>query len=354
MTLLDAPTPTATVTSPAPRDRWAACYRADPTALPTQLPTWTDAAVATGRFADASRHYRFDDGSELVVPLLRGRGGPRAAVAASMPDAWGYGGALGERIDGARLTAIVADLRHAARASVRIRPNPLHAAAWEQATGPVEGSLRLARHAHVLDLDRPADALFAERFSGKARTAVRRAEKAGLEVEVDDGGALVDVFADLLERSVVRWAAADHEPTWLARARARRRDPRSKFHAWAEALGSSCRVLVARRGGVAVAAMVVLQDRNAHMTRSVMDQDLVGKDRANELLVWHAIRGAAAAGCGAFHLGESGTSASLASYKEKFGAVGLDYAEHRLERLPVTRIDASARSVVKRAVGFRR
>ena len=64
-------------------------------------------------------------------------------------------------------------------------------------------------------------------------------------------------------------------------------------------------------------------------------------------------RPAADAGCEAFHLGESGRSSSLARYKEKYGAVGMDYAEHRIEHLPATRADAAVRGAVKRVIGFR-
>ena len=69
--------------------------------------------------------------------------------------------------------------------------------------------------------------------------------------------------------------------------------------------------------------------------------------------MWHAIRSACASEAGAFHLGESGGSASLADYKERFGAQAVDYPELRLERLPITRADHLARTVVKRAIGFR-
>ena len=56
---------------------------------------------------------------------------------------------------------------------------------------------------------------------------------------------------------------------------------------------------------------------------------------------------------GRFHMGESGESESLARYKEKFGARPIPYAEHRIEHLPATSIATSARTVVKRAIGFR-
>jgi hypothetical protein len=341
------------VASPAPRAAWDACYAADPTALPTQSPAWLQAMEATGRWRDVSRHYRFEDGAQLVLPLVRRRGPGAVASLASMPDAWGFGGVVGAHVDAAHVAGVLADLRDVRTGWVRIRPNPLHAAAWADGASSVGGTGTVARRAHVLTLDRSADEIFEQRFTSACRRAVRSATKAGIEVEVDGTERSCETFHDLLMRSVDRWAGSQHEPLALARWRAERRDPLAKFEAWARELQGGCRTLVARRDGVPIAAMVVLQGRNAHMTRSAMDKALVGNDRPNELLMWHAIRDAVEAGCGSFHLGESGSSANLSRYKEKYGAVGVDYAEHRLEHVPATRIDATARGAVKRLVGFR-
>jgi hypothetical protein len=342
------------VSSPASPAAWARCYQSDRTALPTQSPAWLRAMESTGAWRDASRQYRFADGSELVLPLVRHRGALAPLTLASMPDAWGFGGLVGQGRRPEQVAAVLKDLRSIRAGWVRLRPNPLHARVWAEAAGSGPGATTLAipRRAHVLTLDGTADEIFAKRFTSSCRRAVRSAEKAGIEVEVDTTGAACGIFHDLLLRSVDRWAGSQHEPLALARWRADRRDPRSKFEAWAEALDGGCHILVARRGGTPIAAMIVLQGHNAHMTRSAMDRDLVGHDRPNELLMWHAIRDAVEAGCESFHLGESGTSVNLSRYKEKYGAVGTDYAEHRIEHLPITRTDRAARAAVKRIVGF--
>ena len=341
----------ALVVSPAPRAAWQRCYDDDASALVTQSPQWVDAMHATGRWVDASRHYQLGDGRQLVLPLVRRRAVGPFAPQHSMPDAWGYGGLVGDQIDAAAVAAVVADLRRVRAGWLRIRPNPLHAEAWHDGAERAGGTLELAKRAHVLRLGTDRDALFAG-FTSAGRRAVRSAEKAGLTVEVDGTGRLMPVFHALLRTSVDRWAGSAHEPLALARWRAERRDPLDKFTAWAAALDGACRVLVARRDGQPIAAMVVLQGHTAHMTRSAMDRDLVGHDRPNELLMWHAIQDAAAAGCGWFHLGESGRSTSLARYKEKYGAHAVDYAEHRIEHLPSTRADAAVRAGVKRLIRF--
>jgi lipid II:glycine glycyltransferase (peptidoglycan interpeptide bridge formation enzyme) len=190
-------------------------------------------------------------------------------------------------------------------------------------------------------------------MSSACRRSIRKADYSGVEVEMDSTGRLAPVFHDLFKRSVDRWASHQHEPLALARFRASRRDPLSKWEQIARSLGGACEFRVARHGGVPVAAIIVLRGRNAHYTRGAMDRDLAGPVRANHLLMWSAIQDAVQHGCDQFHMGESGASTSLARYKEQFGAVAHDYADYVLERLPISRIDAGLRSTVKRAIRFK-
>jgi hypothetical protein len=52
-------------------------------------------------------------------------------------------------------------------------------------------------------------------------------------------------------------------------------------------------------------------------------------------------------------LGGTGASVSLAHFKERFGAIPVDYAEYRLERIPYTRYDRALRGAAKSALRFR-
>ena len=309
--------------------------------------------VSTGVWTDASRLYSLRDGRRFALPMVHRPSGRWAGPRYSMPDAWGYGGVVGPALDADALSLIVSDLRRVRSPWIRIRPNPLRAEIWHDAASRSGGTLEIPKRAHVLNLDVSREEVFRSRFTSSCRRAIRSAEKAGLTVEVDTGGRLLPTFYALFQQSVERWATNQHEPKALARFRAKRRDPIEKLEAWAGSLGSACRILVARREGRAIAALIVLQGTNAHMTRGAMDRDLVANDRPNELLMWHAIQDAIEAGCAEFHMGESGESESLARYKEKFGARPIPYAEHRIEHLPATSIATSARTVVKRAIGFR-
>jgi hypothetical protein len=316
----------------ATREAWRAQLAADRDALPSQSPEWMDALEASG-WSDATRVY-----GDAVLPLARRRG-----VLASMPEAWGIGGMVGRP---AELRAVVADLRRLPAARVSIRPNPLHAEAWRQAANG--GAVTIPRRAHVLDLGGGADVVWNDRFASSARRAVRRAR---VDVRCDASPQGLRDYRTLFERSVDRWAAAQNEPLPLARLRARRRDPPEKLARMAAALGDAFRLWLAYEDGVPVAGIVVLLGRNAHYTRGAMDRER--NVAANELLHWHAIQEACAAGCRSYHMGETGTSRNLARFKEKLGARPVDYAEYRFERLPLTRADAAARGAVKRLIGFR-
>ena len=340
------------VTTPVPRDVWEEVVAADPQALVCQTPQWIDALTACGH-SDASRLYETPSGGRLVLPLVR-RGRLRPAglsPLASMPDAWGMGGLIADvRLEAADLAAVVADLRSLPAPSVRVRPNPFHARVWEEATGG--GSIALPRRAHVVDLRGGADEVW-RTMTKTGRNRIRKGERSGLDVECDTTGRLVPVFHQLLQVSVERWARHQHEPLALARFRANRRDPLAKLERMAAALGDAMRVWVASKDGEPVAATIVLVGANASATRGAMNKALAAPTCANQLLEWLAIQDACAAGCDAYHLGESGPSRSLARYKEQFGARPVDYAEHRFERLPLTRADTLARSAVKRALRFR-
>jgi len=340
------------VVTPAPREAWQAAYEADPEALVTQSPEWLDCICAVGAYEDASRLYDFGGGRHAVLPLAARPGLPDAlAVRASYPHAWGIGGSLapgGPRPD--EVAAIFADLSATRGLRTFFRPNPLRADLW--AAARPSGVVEIRRRGHVLDLAGGFDQVWKERFSGKARTGARRAERAGIVAERDTTGRLVPVFYDLYVRSLDRWAGRQHEPRLLAQLRGRRRDSVRKLLTIAHTLGEACRLWIAWRDGRPAAGILVLQGRNAHFTRGAMDVEVARDTHANDLLHRLAIEEACTAGCRSYHMGESGWSLPLSRYKEKFGAEPVEYAEYALERLPLTTVDRKLRRAVKAVLRF--
>jgi hypothetical protein len=345
--LIVEPGPPVEVRSPS-AGAWSELAQSDPDALVTQGRAWVECVCDVTGARDASRLYEFEDGRRLLLPLVR-RGARHGAVAveSSLPAAWGFGGLLGARPTVREVRTVLADLGSRPAMSVRIRPNPLHDDVWRAAR--TDGVVTIERRAHVVDLEGGFDAAW-KRFSSRARNHVRRAERSGLEVELDTEGRLVPAFYELFMQSVERWARRQNEPFALARWRARRRDPVEKFERILQGLGEHGRLWMAFSDRTPVAAIIVLQDRNAHYTRGVMNPELAGPTRANYLLHRLAIEDACEAGCASYHMGETGNSSSLAQFKEALGARPHPYAEYVVEALPIVSADRKLRGAVKRVL----
>src|SRR5437764_1426905 len=219
------------IISPAPRDAWEEVLRSDPLALETQSPAWADAMCAAGGFEDVSRLYEMVDRRRLVLPLLRRSFvGGALAFEASNPPHCGVGGLLaGGGACAEEIAAVFDDLAQRRVLSQSVYPNPLLASAWEAATPP--GATAIPHRAHVLDLEGGWEEVWSKRFQGSKRTAARRAERLGVTVECGTSGRLVPEFYHLREQAAARWARMQHEPSWLALHRLKRRDPRKNFEA---------------------------------------------------------------------------------------------------------------------------
>ncbi|MGH9188122.1 MAG: hypothetical protein ACRD0U_20310, partial [Acidimicrobiales bacterium] len=259
MTVLDTRlAPAVDVRAPAPRDVWWQLLRADPHALPSQSPDWIDCLCEVGGYEDASRLYTSADGHQVVLPLVRRSYTPVGpSVLESMPAGWGFGGLVAPGgVTPAAVATVFDDLLKQPALRVHIRPNPLHAAAWQTAACP--GRRRAVTTvpccAHVLDLAGGFEHIWRHRFRSTVRNQVRRAERMGVVVETDSSGRLVPVFHALLVQSFDRWARLQHEPPWLGRYRGHRRDPLGKFQVMAARLGEALRVSVAWHDGRPVAA----------------------------------------------------------------------------------------------------
>lgn len=341
------------VASPAPRDVWYELLQSDSNALVFQTPTWLDCICAVGGYEDASRLYESTRGSKLVLPMVRRKNLPQPlTIQASFPNAWGMGGLISTQpIQVEEVAAVFSDLVTQSMLRTSLRPNPLTGDLWAAAQ-PAK-AIAVPRLAHVLDLEGGFGQVWTKRFTGTARTAIRKAEQSGLVVECDTSGRLVPVFYDLFNRSLDRWGEKQHEPLMLTRWRGHRRDPLQKFQVIAKVLGEACRIWVAWYNGRPASTILVLQGANASYTRGAMDKELASPTRANYLLHKLAIEDACRAGCRYYHMGESGSSASLSQFKTRFGAQPYPYAEFHLERFPITTVDRQLRGLVKRMIGFR-
>jgi Acetyltransferase (GNAT) domain len=344
-------TPMASVRSPAPRDVWDRLVASDPRSLPSQTPAWTDVVCSVDGLQDASRLYETTDGRLLVLPLVRRRLLGMPLAEASLPHGWGPGGLVAG--DGVVLPgdvrAVVDDLADRRIPLVTLRPSPATGRVWDEAA-PIPAA-RYPRMAQTLDLEGGFAAVWEARFKRDTRNRVRRAERAGVLVERDDTGRLVPAFQRLYLRSVARWARRDGRPLALARWRAARQEPDAKLATVSATMGRSCRVYLASVQGRPAAAIVVLFGMaGASYWRGAMDEEVAGRTYANYLLHRTAIEDACAAGCSAYHMGDSAPGSQLALFKSRFGAEECLYASYRLERLPLASATDRARGVAGQAL----
>jgi hypothetical protein len=314
-----------------------------------QTPTGFDAMCAAGDLEDASRLYELSDGRRLILPLCHRKGVPSWLCVERSP---AVGSLISDGPVGApELRAVFDDLASLPALRVVVRPTAMAGTAWEAALP--DRIARIPLRSHVLDLEGGFDVVWKERFNSQARRAVRKAEKAGLEVVREPGARLIEEFYELYRPSIDRWAKQRGHPRLLARWRAARTNSAEDLKRKMAALGDACRVWMARVEGRPAAGIVILQGANAHYTLGAMDKDLAGPTRATFLLQKMAIEEACAAGCGVYNMGETGTSESLARFKSHFGAVAFEHQEYRVERLPLTRAERGLRRVVKRVTAFR-
>ena len=336
--------------SPAPRDAWREVLEADPYALETQSPAWTDAMCDGGAYEDVSRCYDVG-GRVTILPMLRRRVAGLVAFDAANPLQCGAGGLLAPGGPTPADTAVVfRDLAERHVVVQTVWPNPLLAPQWAP-SAPASATV-VPRLGHVLDLEGGFDHVWSKLFYKSSRRGARHAEREGVTVECDTTGRLIPEFHALHSQAVSRWSRLQHEPHWMAMRRHRRNDPLEKFEAIARCLGERCQVWVARIGAKPIASMIVLQGNNAYDFRAAMDEDSTSY-RANDLLLRLAVCEACTAGCRSYYMGDSGHSATLGQFKERFGARRYDYAEYLLERLPISTAEEAVKRAVKRAVRFR-
>lgn len=323
------------IVSPVPRVAWGEVLDSDPGATALQTPEYFAAVLSGTGGRDASRLYVLPDGRRLVLPLVRRRSVPGLPLMADFPGGFGHGSLLatgGLRRSDVRL--VVRDLRGRA---VSTRIGGGHHTAEQWGAGLTRGACAEPRRVDVIDLSPGWEEVYGSGFSRSARYNVRKAERAGVEVECDTTGRLIPAFYSVYLNWVERWLPRSGMPAVLARYSALRQEPRRKFEAVAAALGSKCRVFVAWHRGRPVASCITLvHGQHAIGWRSYSIKELAAPVCANNLVQARALADASESGCQFFDLGQSGETATLLSYKRSLGATAREVVDLRIERPAVS------------------
>lgn len=338
-----------TVTSPVSPDVWESLYRSDETAVVSQSPAWRDALFASGRYQDVSLLYEFPSGRQVVLPMARRlRQPPWATSVASWPQVWGIGGPIteGGRVSPAEAAVVLGDVARRGTLAAALTLRHDADGAW----------LSQARHfrveergCYMVDLAGGFNQVWQHRFRSNTRRAVRKAERSGLDVEVDRSGRLLNVFYDLYQKSLSRWAAAQREPLWFTRLRMNRVCHTTPEHlaSVARHFGEDCAIWVAWHKGQPAAANIILRSGTyVKAWRGAMDKEIAAPVCATEFLDRLAIEDACREGYHFYDMGGAEPGSSLARFKENLGATLLFTHELRAERLPVYRTRQLSADVV--------
>ena len=340
----------AVVISPAPRHAWDTVLATDPNATPSQSPRWLDAMCAQSSWRDASRLYITGDGRHVVMPLVA-HGVGKAVSRCSPRPGWAFGGAIAPGgVSATDVAMVLHDLERLSSARTYVRPNPLSADAWHV---PAAGWTRTPRCTHVVDLRRSIDAVW-DGVHPRTRKRIDSARTSGVRIESRRCGDLLSVYFDVLTAAQQHWAAAQHEPLWLARFRSRVRDSRARWTRIAANFIDDFVVSVAWCGDRPAAAAITLHGTNAHGVRFASDR-AVGNGNgagASHLLAWSIVEGAVESGAGHLNLGESANEGA-ADFKRFLGAVPVPFEELTRERVPIAPVVDGVRDLVKTTIGFR-
>jgi GNAT acetyltransferase-like protein len=339
-----------TVTRPAPRAAWREILETDRAALLSQTPEWLDTICAVGGWKDASLLYAWRSGRRMVLPMVARGLADLSITEESLPPGWGFGGLVAasaptvEEID-----AVRTDLARHRAMEQRLSPNMLQGDMWRRALSTRETNM-IVRRGHAIDLQGGIDSVW-RRFKDAARRNVRTAERAGVTVECDTTGRLLDTFDELWLDSVRRWAEQEGEPVWIARDRGRRSDHPTRWRRIMERSAGSVAIWMASHGGRPVAGIIVLRGPNDHYTRGAMIKDLAGPTRANYLLHWLAIQDACGRNASWYQMGRSGRGDDgVGRFKENLGASAYEYPELHLKSTPLLAAGRQARAVLRRLI----
>lgn len=318
----------------------------------SKTPQWADCICSSDHFSDATLLFRGEDGRRLILPRLRNPSLP--GLFASPPRHWNLGadasGFLSEGgpVSPRETSALIREIRRHSGLRTRIVVGENDARAWASAVPNTVYSI--VRTAQVLDLRGGFSAVWSKRFTSKARSNSRKAERRGVVVESDSTGRLIPAFDVLYRSSVERWAQERGYPLTLMRWLAQRQHPQKKFATVARRLGRHCTVWIAWRQGEPIAGIINLT-KGPRVTywRGAMDKERSRCTGANELLHRCAIEAACAHEEQSYDFGLSQT-VDLKRFKGTFGADEVPVHIYYFEKLPTAAAEATCYDATKQTI----
>lgn len=290
-------------------------------------------SAATAALAEAFPEYedrrcraRFEDGSDLMLPLVRARRRvPALSALVGLPLSWpGSPLAIAGEVTTEKIEAILTAAGDAGELRVF--------------GGGLPGEARLGAgqgmETHLLDLEGGFDHVWERRMTGKARNMCRKAQGAGLRVEHIDTAAGMPHFRRLYVEATRDWGYADPP------------HPDALFQALSTSPGVE--VTLAWSGDRPVAGTISLRGvQDLFQWATVMSRDHRDIAPTNGLLAF-VIEDACARGFRWYDMGSSRGLPGVAAFKESFGAERATFGELRIRTL-LNRVATVGTDLIRRA-----
>ncbi|MBN2354932.1 GNAT family N-acetyltransferase [candidate division KSB1 bacterium] len=172
-------------------------------------PEWIEhqVAIMDWRWSDASRLYRFPDGTEIFLPLLQKRVGAIPLFKVYFSTFYSYGGLLcAGAIERRHLEAILKDIQPLNVSRLTIFPSPESDAAH---IGLQKFGFKAHEtFTHGLNIGKPFEEIWQQDISSKNRNMIRKAEKNNLHVRISDEKTIepfVDIYYRMYLDTAQRW-----------------------------------------------------------------------------------------------------------------------------------------------------
>lgn len=159
----------------------------------------------------------------------------------------------------------------------------------------------------VLPIEEP-EQMWQKVLAGRARTAVRKARKSG--VEIRRGHELIDAFFEIMSISMRRLGTPVHSKAFFASI--------------LESLGKDAELLVAHAEDEPIAAYLLIRDARRMFHWTGGSKPGFERTNANSLLMWTTLELAHESGVSALDLGRSSADAGTVRFKEQWGAQRVD------------------------------
>lgn len=291
---------------------------------------WLDILTSSfGKCSDHSRIYLFDDGVEVLFPLVK------FPYVKSMMKSYfsSYAGFYGGLIGTASLNREKAD----AITSKLFKPDTAGIYIYHSPFATIDLPERLKKKVnstHIINLNQDFDYIWERCFSSNQRSKIRRAEKKG--VRVIDGKSERDIksFYDLYEKSVKRWG---DKTTWVRPF---------EFCRNCVKIGSENTKLKLALLEDKIIAGAICHYYGNHMYYAwgAFDHDY-RSCYPNNLVFKVLIQEACRDGIGHFDMGASAGLKGVAEFKESFGAVKTGYETYTWEN-PVYKLYSKVRKAI--------